>query len=108
MKTPIKILHIDACYQAAYTIIRDGGVMRSTLPLKTALTMLENETFDLILSEPQSMAVFTSQTRSDNLELEPLLRYFDLLTNSNPATPFSRFHLENKKLKPCKFNDLCA
>ncbi|MGC1403748.1 MAG: hypothetical protein WA974_12565 [Thermodesulfobacteriota bacterium] len=107
MKPPIKILHIDACYQAIYTIIRDVGVIRSTLPTKTALTMLENETFDLILSEPQSMVVFTSQTTSVNLE--PIIKYFPgLLTNSNPATPFSRFHLENKKLTPCKFNDLRA
>lgn len=92
MKESIKILHIDACYRVGYTIIRDGGVMRSTLSMKTALTMLENETFDLILSEPQAMVVFTSKTTSDNLE--PIIKYFPgLLTNSDPAPPLSKFHL---------------
>ena len=95
MKAPIKILHIDAGYQIAYTIIRDGGVIRSTLPLKTALLMLENETFDLILSEPQSMAVFTSPTTPDHLE--PILKSFPdlLMPILKPSFPGSTWKIRN-------------
>lgn len=107
MKEPIKILYIDADYQVAYTIIREGGVIRSTLPLQTALTMLENETFDLILSEPQLMAVFTSKPMPDNLE--PILKFFpDLSNNSNSSPLFSRFLMENRKLRPGNFNERCV
>lgn len=68
MKAPIKILHIDANYQVVYTIIWDGGTIRSSIPMNTALAMLEEETFDLVLSEPQSLAVLTSPRPSEALK----------------------------------------
>jgi hypothetical protein len=103
MRPPIKILHINAFHQVAYTIIRDGSLIRSTIPMKTAVTMLENETFDLILSEPQSIAVFTSQGPSD--DLAPILTSIPkIFSDDYPTTLFSTYHLENKKLKPCKLN----
>ncbi|MFH0789125.1 MAG: hypothetical protein V2B13_16125 [Pseudomonadota bacterium] len=103
MKAPIKILHINAYHQVVYTIIRDGALIRSTIPIKTAVTMLENESFDLILSEPQSMAVFTSQTPSD--DLEPVINSIPkIFSHACPTTLFSTYHLENKQLKPCNLN----
>jgi len=68
MKAPIKILHIDADYRVFYFIIRDKTLIKSTVALETALSLLKNEKFDLILSEPQNMAILTPQTNKDNLE----------------------------------------
>ncbi len=69
MKTPVKILHIDTDYQVAYWLIFEGTRIKSHLSMEIALSMLENELFDLILSEPQNMAVLTARTAADNLEL---------------------------------------
>lgn len=98
MKEPMKILYINANFQVTYTIIRKGGVIRSAISLPTALAMLENETFDLILSEPQLMAVFTSKTIPD--DLETILKSFpDLNNNSRPAFLFSWFLMENNNFR---------
>jgi hypothetical protein len=68
MKPPIKILHIDINYQVVYMVIFNGVQIKSSLPMETALLMLENERFDFIFSEPQRMAVLTPLTASDNME----------------------------------------
>jgi hypothetical protein len=68
MKPPIKILHIDVNYQVVYTVIFDGLQIKSSLPMETALLMLENERFDFIFSEPQRMIVLTPLTASDNMQ----------------------------------------
>ncbi|MGC1401488.1 MAG: hypothetical protein WA974_01020 [Thermodesulfobacteriota bacterium] len=62
MDEPIKIMHIDGEYRVVYVLIREGGLTKSTVPLKAAVTMLKNEQFDLILSEPQNMAILTPLT----------------------------------------------
>ncbi len=61
MEKPIKILHIDEEYRVVYILIREGALIQSTLSLEVALTMLKNDQFDLILSEPQNMAILTPQ-----------------------------------------------
>ncbi len=66
MKEPIKILHIDSHYRVAYILIRDGTLTKSTVSLETALTMLKNDLFDLILSEPHNMAILTPQSADRN------------------------------------------
>jgi hypothetical protein len=68
MKAPIKILHIHADYQVIYMIIFNGVRIKSPLSLEVALSMLENERFDLIFFEPQNMAVFTPLTAAVPLE----------------------------------------
>ena len=68
MKAPIKILHIHADYQVIYMIIFNGVRIKSPLSLEIALSMLENEKFDLIFFEPQNMAVFTPLTAAVPLE----------------------------------------
>jgi hypothetical protein len=68
MRPPIKILHIDADYRIIYRLFFDGVQIKSLLPLETALSMLRNDKFDFIFSEPQKIAVFTPRTASDTLE----------------------------------------
>lgn len=68
MKTLIKILYINVDYQVIYIIIFDGIRIKTPLPLKIALSMLEDEKFDLIFFEPQNMAVLTPLTATDHQE----------------------------------------
>jgi len=78
MKRAIKIMHINSHYEVIYIIINDGTLIKSTVPLKTALSMLKNEKFDLILAEPQNMAILTPQMAGDNFASGKLV---------NPNTP---------------------
>jgi hypothetical protein len=57
MRNPVKILHIDADYQAHYIIIRVGSLIHSTVSLETAIAFLKSVEFDLILSEPHNKAI---------------------------------------------------
>jgi hypothetical protein len=57
MRNPVKILHIDADYQAHYIIIREGSLIHSTVSLETAIAFLKSVEFDLILSEPHNKAI---------------------------------------------------
>jgi hypothetical protein len=66
MKEPIKILHIDNHYRVVYILIRDGVLIKSNISLETGLTMLKNDPFDLILSEPHDMAILTPQSADRN------------------------------------------
>jgi len=61
MEKPIKIMHIDDDYRVEYFLIRERALIQSTVSLEAALTMLKNDQFDLILSEPQIMAILTPQ-----------------------------------------------
>lgn len=65
MKKLIKILHIDPSWQVIYILIRDGALIKSNIPLEKALVMLKNEKFDLIISEPQKMAILDHQTADE-------------------------------------------
>jgi hypothetical protein len=103
MKPPIKILHINTDHKVVYMIVRDGALIRSTIPTSTAVDMLENEFFDLILSEPQSMAVITA--RSAEGELNPVLATIPrILSDEGPYRLYSTYHLDSKQLKPCLLN----
>ena len=61
MEEPIKIMHIDDDYKVIYILIREGTLIKSTVSLEAALTMLRNDQFDLILSEPHHIAILTPQ-----------------------------------------------
>ncbi len=69
MKRAVKIMHINSHYEVIYIIINDGTLIKSTVPLETAISMLKNNTFDLILAEPQNMAILTPQTARDDFAL---------------------------------------
>jgi hypothetical protein len=53
----IKILHIDPDYQGHFVTIRDGKLRQWPLPLNKMLAMVKKVKFDLILSEPQNLAI---------------------------------------------------
>jgi hypothetical protein len=57
MDKSIKILHIDGHYEGFYMIIQEGITIRSVVHLKEIVTLLKTEKIDLILSEPQNMAI---------------------------------------------------
>ncbi len=59
MKESIKILHIDGDYRVVYIVIGEGALIKSTVGLEDAINMLKNIKFDLILSEPQHLAILT-------------------------------------------------
>ena len=67
MEKTIKILHVDMNWDVVYILIRDGVLLKSTVPLKTAVDLLKKVKFDLILSEPQNKAVLTPQTATDHI-----------------------------------------
>ncbi|MBI4763788.1 MAG: hypothetical protein HY787_04200 [Deltaproteobacteria bacterium] len=62
MKKPIKILHIDRDWQVAYITIQEGLFIKSTVTFDKAILLLKKENFDLILSEPQDIAILTPQS----------------------------------------------
>ena len=69
MKKTKKILHIDPSYQVVYFILGERTSIRSTLPLKTAIRLLQdNVEFDLIISEPQEMAILNSKWSKKSAE----------------------------------------
>jgi hypothetical protein len=87
MKKPMKILHIDSDYRVVYIVIFDGVQIRSSLPLETAISMLENQLFDLILTEPHNMAVLTPRTDNDKVELLMAPFYKDSINLSSQNRP---------------------
>ena len=68
MEKTIKILHVDMNWDVVYILIQDGVLLKSTVPLKTAVDLLKKVKFDLILSEPQNKAVLTPQTATDHID----------------------------------------
>jgi hypothetical protein len=57
VKEIVKILHIDRNWKITYVIIRKGILMKSRISLKSTLAMVKKDFFDLILSEPQNLAL---------------------------------------------------
>jgi hypothetical protein len=53
----IKILHIDPDYQGHFVTIRNGKLSQLPLPMNKTLAMVKKVKFDLILSEPQQLAI---------------------------------------------------
>jgi hypothetical protein len=62
MKKPIRILLIDKEYQVLLFFIREGALIKTNLPLESALTALKSDPFDLIISEPHHKAILTPQS----------------------------------------------
>jgi hypothetical protein len=57
VKEIVKILHIDRNWKITYLVIRKGILMKSRVSLETTLSMVKKDLFDLILSEPQNLAI---------------------------------------------------
>jgi len=73
MKT-IKVLHIDGDYRAVYVLIRSGSLIKTSLSLEKAISMLNTEVFDLILFEPQNLAILTPQ--EGQARVDPILETY--------------------------------
>jgi hypothetical protein len=58
VKSHIKIMHIDPDYRVFLMVIGNGENTMSSLNLKEALALIRGRELDLILSEPQNMALF--------------------------------------------------
>ncbi len=62
LNSPITILHINQKYEVSYWIIRENTKIVSSIPLCQAIDLLKTTEFDLILSEPQNLAIITDKT----------------------------------------------
>ncbi|OGP51048.1 MAG: hypothetical protein A2Y79_00420 [Deltaproteobacteria bacterium RBG_13_43_22] len=60
MHLPVIILHIDSDYKITYWIIRDGVKVVSPVTIPQTIQLLNTFEFDLIVSEPQKMAILKS------------------------------------------------
>jgi len=89
MKKIIKILHVDLNWDVVYIVIQDGMLLKSTVPLNTAVDLLKKIKFDLILSEPQNKAVLTPQTATDHIDYIK-----DSLTNLRSGPDRNRFSVK--------------
>jgi hypothetical protein len=65
MNRLIKILHIDPSWKVIYILIHGGALVKTVVSLKTALRLLKKQKFDLILSEPQNIAIIDRETTLD-------------------------------------------
>ena len=72
MKKLIKILHVDASWKVLYILIRGGALVKTAVSIKTALTLLKKQKFDLILSEPQNIAILDPQATIDDETMKRL------------------------------------
>jgi len=56
----VTILFVDQGYQISYWILQDKTKIVSSVSLNQAIELLKSNEFDLILSEPQNMAILKS------------------------------------------------
>ncbi len=74
MKTlslPILILHIDQDYKINYWIIKDKVLNISRVTIPQTIQLLKAFEFDLIVSEPQKLAILnSSQKVTDSIQNE--------------------------------------
>lgn len=54
---PVLIFYLDRDFQVTYWIIRDEVKIFSQVTIPQAIQLLNNFTFDLIVSDPQNMAI---------------------------------------------------
>jgi hypothetical protein len=65
-------MHIDADYQISLMVIEKQTSNLFSLDIKEALELIKNRELDLILSEPQNMALFDKAAPSSPLPLPAL------------------------------------
>ena len=72
MRKLIKILHVDSSWKVLYILIHGGALVKTAVSLKTALQLLKKQKFDLILSEPQNIAILDPQAPMDERAMQQL------------------------------------
>ena len=65
MKSLIKIFHIDADYKIFNIVIRNEVMIKTEVSMELAICMLKKKHFDLILFEPENLAILTREERND-------------------------------------------
>jgi hypothetical protein len=70
-KRLVKILHINQDYQAFLCIIRNGAKKISEVSLAKAIEFLNTNECDLVLSEPQNLAILSTQQGVGTLGVIP-------------------------------------
>jgi hypothetical protein len=59
---PLLIFYVDQNYQITYWIIRDDVKFFSPVTIPQAIQLLKNIEFDLIISDPQNIAILKAST----------------------------------------------
>lgn len=59
MKDQVKILHIDPDYRVTYLFFSGDSAIRSEISLEKAIELLKTEEFDIIISEPNKLAILS-------------------------------------------------
>jgi hypothetical protein len=81
MEEPIKIMHIDSDYRVVFILIRKGALIKSTVSLEAALTMLKSDQFDFIRTSKYGHTDFTT-------------RHLEIKWNQLVATKNNNYFLE--------------
>jgi hypothetical protein len=69
MNSSIKILHIDKDYQIRYWIFWKGTQISSKITISRAIKLIKTIPIDLILSEPQNLAILNSPNKVEDTGL---------------------------------------
>jgi hypothetical protein len=72
MERPRRILYIDPSWKAMYILIREGMIIKSIISLKTTLSLLKKQNFDLLLADPMNMNVLNPQESIRNRVMDVL------------------------------------
>lgn len=72
MGQPVTIFYIDRDYEIFYWIFRDGARIVSKVAISQAIELLRTTEFDLIVSEPQNLAIL-NPSRQESVPAHPPL-----------------------------------
>ncbi len=72
MEMPRRILYIDPSWKAMLILIRKGIMIKSIISLKTALSLLKKQNFDLLLTDPLNMSILNPQESIKNRVMDVL------------------------------------
>ena len=67
---PVLILYLDQDYQVTYWIIRDEVKLFSPVTIPQAIQLLKNFEFDLIISDPQNIAILKASSTDTVVPIE--------------------------------------
>jgi hypothetical protein len=84
----IKILHIDSNWRVIYILIRKGALVKTAVSLETAILLLKNQEFDLIVSEPQDLALLDRQQEIEKEIPEDLSHWMNHQINTGPIPEY--------------------
>ena len=80
---PVLILYLDRDYRATYWIIRDEVKIFSEVTISQAIQLLKNFEFDLIISDPQNIAILKPSLTLPVFPLE------EIKNDASPPRPHS-------------------